>query len=347
MKKSEINSIEVAQLAGVSRSTVSRVVNNYANVPIETKEKVMKAIKELNYFPNVSAQMLAGKKSRTIGLFMVSSGEVSVDVLTNMMIVSVIEKASDYDYYVLTYIIRDTTDKATINNVKEIFYQRRIDGGIFIGTEHYEPFVEELIQEGFIIGVFDQEHPESTTGNRIVANFNNELGMKQATDYLIGLGHREIGVINGNIKRLSGERKYEGFMQAMELNSLVVNPSWVVAADFTDEAGYKAMKQLLEHEEPLPTAFIAANDSIAFGAIRALREQNIQVPEDISVIGFDDHVLSEKHSPPLTTVKVDFKRLFKDLLTVLIAKIEKPTDDIRQVSVDCSLIIRESCLPKE
>lgn len=347
MKKSEINSIEVARLAGVSRSTVSRVVNNYPNVPPETKEKVMKAIKELNYFPNVSAQMLAGKKSRTIGLFMVSSGEVSVDVLTNMMIVSVIENASDYDYYVLTYIIRDSTDIDIINNVKEIFYQRRIDGGIFIGTEHYEPFVEELIQEGFIIGVFDQEHPKHTTGNRIVANFNNESGMKQAIAYLVGLGHREIGAINGNVKRLSGERKYEGFLQAMELNSLPINPSWVVAADFTEEAGYNAAKQFLESEEPLPSALVAANDSIAFGAIRAFRERNIHVPADISVIGFDDHVLSEKHSPPLTTVKVDFKRLFKDLMSVLIAKIEKPTDDIRQVSVDCSLIIRDSCLRKE
>jgi len=347
LKKNEINSIEVARLAGVSRSTVSRVVNNYPNVPIETKEKVMKAIKELNYFPNVSAQMLAGKKSRTIGLFMVSSGEVSVDVLTNMMIVSVIENASDYDYYVLTYIIRDTTDVDIINNVKEIFYQRRIDGGIFIGTEHYEPFVEELIQEGFIIGVFDQEHPEQTSGNRIVANFNNESGMKQAIAYLVGLGHREIGVINGNVKRLSGERKYEGFTQAMELNSLPMNPSWILPADFTEEAGYSSVKRYLERQEPLPTAFVAANDSIAFGAIRAIREQGLQVPADISVIGFDDHVLSEKHSPPLTTVKVDFKRLFKDLMSVLITKIEKPSDDIRQVSVDSSLIIRDSCMRKE
>jgi len=347
LKKSEINSIEVARLAGVSRSTVSRVVNNYPNVPLETKEKVMKAIKELNYFPNVSAQMLAGKKSRTIGLFMVSSGEVSVDVLTNMMLVSVIENASDYDYYVLTYIIRDTTDTDIINNVKEIFYQRRIDGGIFIGTDHYEPFVEELIQEGFIIGVFDQEHPEHTSGNRIVANFNNESGMKQAIAYLVGLGHREIGVINGNVKRLSGARKYEGFRQAMDIHSLPINPSWVVAADFTEEAGYAATKQLLENKVSLPTAFVAANDSIAFGAIRAFREQGIQVPGDISIIGFDDHVLSEKHSPPLTTVKVDFKRLFKDLLSILIAKIEKPSDDIRQASVDCSLIIRETCLREE
>lgn len=344
MKKSEINSIEVAQLAGVSRSTVSRVVNNYPNVPSETKEKVMKAIKELNYFPNVSAQILAGKKSRTIGLFMVSSGEVSVDVLTNMMIVNVIENASEYDYYVLTYIIRDSSDEETIKNVKEIFYQRRIDGGIFIGTAHYEPFVEELIQEGFMIGVFDQEHPEQTTGNRIVANFNNESGMKQAIAYLVGLGHRDIGTINGDIRRLSGARKYEGFLQSMELNHLDVNNKWILPADFTEDAGYAAMKQFLEAQEPLPTAFVAANDSIAFGAVRAIREHGLHVPNDISIIGFDDHVLSEKHSPPLTTVKVDFKRLFKDLISVLIAKIEKPSEDIREISVDCSLIIRDSCI---
>lgn len=343
MKKSEINSIEVAQRAGVSRSTVSRVVNNYANVPPETKEKVMKAIKELNYFPNASAQMLAGKKSRTIGLFMVSSGEISVDVLTNMMIVSVIENASNLGYYVLTYIIRDKHDQAAINNVREIFYQRRIDGGIFIGTDSYEPFVEELIAEGFTVGVFDQEHTEQATGNRIVANFNNVSGMNQAINHLVGLGHHNIGIINGDRRRLSGQRKYEGFLQAMELNGLVVQEQWVLPADFTEDAGYQAMRTYLQQSRPLPTAFVAANDSIAFGAMRALREQNLQVPQQLSIIGFDDHVLSEKHSPPLTTVKIDFKQLFKDMMAILIAKIEKPDDELREVSVDCSLMIRSSC----
>jgi len=343
LKKTEINSTEVARLAGVSRSTVSRVINNYANVPQKTKDKVMSAIKELNYFPNASAQMLAGKKSRTIGLFMVSSGEIAVDVLTNMMIVSVIESASDLNYYVLTFIIRDVADEATINNVREVFYQRRIDGGIFIGTKHEEPFVEELIAQGFIVGVFDQEHTNEAVPNRVVANFNNDSGMKQAIAYLLGLGHRHIGMINGDRSRLSGLKKYEGFYEAMNQQGLDINSAWVLDGDFTEQAGYEAIKKLLHSAQQLPTALIAANDSVAFGAIRALREHGLNVPEHMSIIGFDDHVLSERHNPPLTTVRVDFKQLFKELMQVVIKQIEEQSDTIREIKYDCTLIIRESC----
>lgn len=348
MKKTEINSNEVARLAGVSRSTVSRVINNYSNVPPKTREKVMKAIKELNYFPNVSAQMLAGKRSRTIGLFMVSSGEIAVDVLTNMMIVSVMESASDLNYYVLTYIIRDIDDDNTINNVREMFYQRRIDAGIFIGTRSDEKLVEELVAQGFIVGVFDQEHPAEQKPNRIVANFNNESGMKQAVAYLLGLGHRAIGIINGDLQRLSGMKKYEGFYNAMQQQGLAVNENWVLAGDFNEQAGYDAMKAFLQSAQELPpqqlpTAWVAANDSIAFGAIRALREQELLVPEHVSIIGFDDHVLSERHNPPLTTVRVDFKQLFKDLLQMVIRQIEEQGDHAREVAYDCTLVIRQSC----
>lgn len=339
----EINSNEVARLAGVSRSTVSRVINNYPNVPPKTRERVMKAIKELNYFPNVSAQMLAGKKSRTIGLFMVSSGEIAVDVLTNMMIVSVMEAASDLNYYVLTYIIRNINEESTINNVREMFYQRRIDGGIFIGTKSDEKLVEELVEQGFIVGIFDQEHSAERRPNRIVANFNNESGMKQAIAYLLGLGHRNIGIINGDLQRLSGLKKLEGFHTAMKQQELSVREQWVLRGDFNEQAGYESMQQFLRSAESFPSAWIAANDSIAFGAIRALREHGFDVPQHMSIIGFDDHVMSEKHNPPLTTVRVNFKQLFKDLMNMVVQQIEEANEYVKEVSYDCTLVIRQSC----
>jgi LacI family transcriptional regulator len=338
-----MNSFEIARLAGVSRSTVSRVINNYANVPIETREKVMKVIQQYNYFPNVSAQVLAGKRARTIGLFMIEPGNVSSDILTNMLIVSVIEHASSYDYYVLTYIIRDTSNTETIKNVKEIFFQRRIDGGIFIGAANHEPFIEELISEGFMVGVVDQEQPDHQESNRIVANFNNDSGMKQAVAYLAGLGHTRIGVINGNMKRLSGQTKYEGFLKAMQMCALHVNQAWVLPGDFHENGGYEAICDLLRTKSDLPTAIIAANDSVAFGAIRGLKENGLQVPDDVSIIGFDDHAMSEKHHPALTTIRVDFSDMLKQLTSILIAKIEKATADIRQITLDCSLVVRDSC----
>ncbi|WP_083681815.1 LacI family DNA-binding transcriptional regulator [Paenibacillus sp. FSL A5-0031] len=343
MKKADINSVEVARLAGVSRSTVSRVINNYSNVPTQTREKVMKVIQQYNYFPNVSAQVLAGKRARTIGLFLIAPGHVSSDILTNMLIVSVIEDASAYGYYVLTHIIRDTNDTETMKNVKEIFFQRRIDGGIFIGAATHEPIIEELIEEGFIVGVVDQEQPEHPQSNRIVSNFNNDSGMKQAVAYLVGLGHTKIGVINGDMKRLSGPAKYEGFVKAMQLCGLQVNLDWVIQGSFHEESGYEAIHTFLNTKSELPTAIIAANDSVAFGAIRALKKQGLQVPADMSMIGFDDHALSEKHHPALTTIRIDFSGMLGQLTSMLIDRIEQQEASVKQITLDCSLVVRDSC----
>src|SRR5690554_4316811 len=182
MKKKEINSTEIAKLAGVSRSTVSRVVNDYPNVPEKTKEKIMKLIQQHNYYPNLSAQVLAGKRTRTIGLFLIDAGQVSTDMISNLLIARVIETASSFGYYVLTHIIRNTADEEAIRSVIESFYQKRIDGGIFIGAANYEPFLEQLIAEGFNVAIVDQDLPGEGhhESNRIIINFDNESGIEQA-----------------------------------------------------------------------------------------------------------------------------------------------------------------------
>jgi LacI family transcriptional regulator len=259
-----------------------------------------------------------------------------------MLIVSVIEHASSYGYYVLTHIIRDTNDQETIKNVKEIFFQRRIEGGIFIGSAIKEPFIEKLIEEGFIVGVVDQEM-DHLQPNRIVSNFNNDSGMKQAVDYLRELGHTQIGVINGDLNRLSGSTKYEGFLKAMKFCGLPVNPDWVLDGNFHESSGYNAISSLLLKKDGRPTAIIAANDSVAFGAIRALKENGLRVPEDMSIIGFDNHALSEKHHPALTTIHVGFSDMLKQLTAILINKIEQGSVEASQITVDCTLIVRDSC----
>jgi LacI family transcriptional regulator len=344
LKKADINSVEIARLAGVSRSTVSRVINKYSNVPAETRDKVMKVIQQYNYFPNVSAQVLAGKRTRTIGLFLIEpGGQVSSDFLTNMLIVSVIENASAHGYYVLTHIIRNPQDSETMMNVKEIFFQRRIEGGIFIGAANHEPLIEELIGEGFKVGIVDQDLPGRTEPNRIVANFDNENGMLLAVNYLVSLGHKHIGAINGDMKRQSGPSKYQGYLNAMAANHLDVNMDWVMPGDFHESSGYQAIHTLLKNAAKLPTAIIAANDSVAFGAIRALKENGLRVPEDISIIGFDDHALSRMHHPALTTIKVDFVVMLRHLTITLIEKIENGPGEFEPYMLGSSLIIRESC----
>ena len=343
MRNSDINSEEIARLAGVSRSTVSRVINNYANVPPETREKVMKVIEQYHYVPNLSAQVLAGKKTRTIGLFMIEAGHVSSDMLTNMLLASVIENASASGYYVLTYIIRNTKDENSTREIKEIFYQRRIDGAIFIGAANEEPLVEELISEGYIVGVMDQHLPGREESNRVIVNFDNAHGMMLAVGYLAELNHREIGIVNGDMNRYSGTDKYEGFLAAMKHYGIPVREKWVLTGGFHEQNGYDAIHAYLDAGGRLPTAMIMANDSVAFGAIRALRERELSVPENLSIVGFDDHVLSARFQPALTTVKVDFDGMMKRLTQAVIRQIEGDEDRAIDQASASRLVVRDSC----
>ncbi len=339
-----INATEIARIAGVSRSTVSRVINNYANVPPETRKKVMEIIDQHRYVPNLSAQVLAGKKTKTIGLFMIEKGHVAGDFISNMLLASVIESASAHGYFVLTHIIRGRCDSDSIRGVKDIFYQRRIDGGLFIGAADDEPFIEELVSEGFWVASVDQSFEgREEQPNRMVGDLNNERAMKQAVSHLAALNHREIGHIGGDLTRHSGMAKLEGFRKAMSECGLSVSEDWILPGGFHEEIGYGAMKNFLASGNRLPTAIVMANDSVAFGAIRALREHGLDVPRDISIIGLDDHALSARFQPALTTLRVDFDGMLEGLTTSLIRHIEEKEVGAEKVTADVHLIARDSC----
>lgn len=339
----EINSTEIAKLAGVSRSTVSRVINNYANVPEMTKQKVLKVIEQYNYYPNLSAQVLAGKRTRTIGLFMIDSGRVSGDSISSLLLARIIESASSHGYYVLTHIVHDLAEQDEARTIKESFYQRRIDGGIFIGAANYEPLIEELIAEGFMVAIVDQNLPGHEEPNRIVFNFDNETGVGQAIDYLVSLGHKQIGMINGDMNRYSGPSKLRGFQHAMSRHQLPIVQQWMLPGNFNEASGYKAIKDFINTKTELPTAIFAANDSVAFGAMRALKESGIRVPKEVSIVGFDDHILSVHYRPALTTIRVDFADMMDKLTKTLISSIENGAGSYSPVAVSTELIVRDSC----
>ncbi|TXK81036.1 LacI family transcriptional regulator [Paenibacillus sp. N3.4] len=343
MKKTETSSEEIAKLAGVSRSTVSRVINNYSNVPEKTRAKVMEVIQANNYYPNLSAQVLAGKKTRTIGLFFIESGHVAGDSLNNLMITSIIDYASSFGYYVLTSIIRNSEDPKQVLSMKEPFYQRRIDGGIFIGAANHEPFIEELVAEGFMVAVVDQLLEGHEEPNRIVVNFDYDHSLHAAVDYLVGLNHRQIGIINGDMKRYAGPAKYQAFAKAMSRHQLSIDERWMLQGDLNEVSGYEAGGRLIASTKELPTALIAANDSVAFGVIRALQEQGVRVPEDISVIGFDDHMLSARFQPSLTTFRMDFDAMMLKLTKLLIAHIENGAEAFSKIMIQSHFIERSSC----
>lgn len=191
--------------------------------------------------------------------------------------------------------------------------------------------------------IVDQHLPGRTEPNRMVFNFDNETGVGQAIDYLAGLGHTRIGMINGDMQRYSGPSKWNGFKAAMARHGLPVVPQWTLPGDFNEASGFKAMKELLESGAELPTAIFAANDSVAFGVIRALQQTGLRVPDDLSVVGFDDHALSAHFNPGLTTIRVDFACMMDKLTRALISSIENGAEPFGTVEVSTELIVRASC----
>lgn len=340
MKK--LNSAEIAKLAGVSRSTVSRVVNGYSNVPDETRERVMKIINEHEYYPLLSGQLLAGKKTGTLGFFWIASGTIANDIQCSAFFVHVTEIAAELGYLVLTCIVKNLRDEENINWIKRIFMQGRVDAGIFIGVNNNEPLIEELISRGKIVGIFDHYRPERNEPNRISVNFEVETGEK-VIDYVCGLGHEKIAVIDGNMNRFSCAKRHEGFIKGLQAHNIEIRREWMYYGDVTEWGGYDAAKELLSNCTEYPTMICANNDAAAFGVYKALEEANILIPDRISVIGIDGHEGAKLVTPRLTSFAFDFEKIFFSLVSRTIAAVEQKQNVPSTEFFPSRLVERESC----
>jgi LacI family transcriptional regulator len=341
MKK--ITSNDIAKLAGVSRSTVSRVINGYSNVPPETRKAVMKVIKENHYYPQLSGQLLSGKQTKTIGFFWAAYETIAISPLSSSYFVNIIEAASSRGYLVLTCIMNNFTDKENANYIRKIFMEGRIDAGIFVGADNNNPLIEELVGLGKIVGLFDYYREGENIPNRITVNFERSSG-ERAIDYLYKLGHRKIGIIDGNMRRISSTQRHESYLRGMIKYNLTLENKWLCYGGITEASGYESAKTLLENSHgDYPTAICATNDAVAFGVYKACKEMGLRIPEDISIVGNDGDINGEHSNPPLTTVSFDFKMMFNSLVSRVIDTINKIEDVETDVFIPGTFIERESC----
>jgi len=340
----KLTSLEIAKMAGVSRSTISRVINGYSNVPKETHDRVMAVIREHDYYPHLSGQLLVGKKTKTIGLFWIGNyGSIISDNLSSSYLVHVIEAAGRLGHLTLTCILENLSDAANVNWVKMAFIQGRIDAGIFIGVNNDEPLIEELISGGHIVGIFDHYHPNKQEPNRISVNFEKDTGCMIAK-YLYDMGHRRVAFLHGDDNRYSSVARKEGFLRTMEKQGIRIKPEWLCLGGIEQLQGYAAASDMIRKAvkaKDLPTAIFANNDSVAFGVYEALRDANISIPEQISVIGIDGH--SHMVYPALTTYAFDYNDVFTSLVARTIAAVDGVEDNPTTEFVDGQLIERDSC----
>jgi|LSQX01.2.fsa_nt_gb LacI family transcriptional regulator len=349
-----MNSNEIAKIVGVSRSTVSRVINNYPDIPPATREKVLKAIKEYNYYPNASARRLAGMKNSTLGIFIVDikDNEKPHHVIINNedllydnsyfspFINAFIDQANKMHYYVLVSTVYSSEE---LWKIQSAFYEKRIDGGVVIGSNEDDfSRILKAIKKNFVLAAVDINVTEHNKNKAIYINIDNYTGAYDATKYLIELGHKNIGIVTGDLNKLSGKIRFESFKDALSGSCIPLNEDFIAYGDFTEYSGYTAMKKILMSKYK-PTAVLVCNDTMTIGAYKAIAEAGLSIPEDISVIGFDNTQSSQHMSPPLTTVNVSLAEAARNCVEVIARSIENDRLEAEERIIGTKIIKRNSC----
>ena len=282
----KVDSVKVAEIAGVSRSTVSRVVNNYSNVPEETRLKVLKVIDELGYIPNTSAQVLAGKKSKTIGLFIYGDNNDKTKILDSGLsfgyyldlINRVLKESLKYEYQLLVDVLNDSD----FYKIESAFKNRSIAGSIMVGFKEGDKKLESLLKKYSPQVLVDYSKEQKYFDKDIFyINTKDFEGAKEATKHLISLGKKDILHISGDSTKLSGKERENGYVAAMIENSLEPR---VFKGEYSDITTKSVIENILNENVKFDAIF-SANDNMAYVIKDALDNRNLK---DIEIIGFDN-----------------------------------------------------------
>jgi DNA-binding LacI/PurR family transcriptional regulator len=335
----------IAKKAGVSRATVSRVINNFPGIKEETRKRVEDVIREVNYIPSAAARSLVRRRSNIIGALIYN---ITQPFWGNY--ISGIEDGvapTDYGLFFANSKKHQTFwdyQKAYKGNLKNLV-SHGVDGVIMTLLNDLEKEDIDFLESVNIPYIVMQNCLDDT---RIVSvNVDNVQGGYDATNYLIGLGHQSIGHITGLLTSGIGKARLQGFSQAMEQAGLQVSPDNIVNGGHSFKDGYWGMKQLMTHTTP-PTAVFFASDESAFGGIYAAREMNIRVPEDVSVIGFDgirdtfDHAA---YLPILTTMEQPTHEMGKIAAEIMVAWLEGQRPELATITMKATLAEGKTCLP--
>jgi LacI family transcriptional regulator len=326
---------DIARKCGVSRSTVSRVINREANVSPDTRQRVEEMIAQINFQPNLAARGLAAGKTRVLGV-VIPMGVTAIftDPFFPSLIQGVSITCNAADYSVMLWLDDPEYERRT---VRQILYNGLVDGVIIASNMMDDPIVLAL-GEGKLPYVMVGRSPGNKKVNFV--DVDNYGGARKAVRHLLDLGRRRIAHIAGPHNLIAGLDRYQGYLSGLYEGGIFPDPALVVEGDFTDLSGYSAVQRLLPHH---PDAIFTASDAMANGALRALLEAGVRVPQDISLVGFDDIPFASRTFPPLTTVRQPIQRIGSLAAETLIEVIEHPQDQPRQVILPTDLIVRGSC----
>ena len=322
-------------MAGLSKATVSRTIHAPHLVRPETRDRVMKIIEKNGYVYDAVAGDLSRKQTSVLGL-VIPTIRSSIFAMST---IGIQEAAQAEGFAVL--IANSGFDPVAEAGMIRLLQQRRVAGVILTGLEPaLTPVLQEVTNRGVPCVVTWQSVAEENVSS---VGFDNFKAAYQATDYLLSLKHRRIGLICGPKRRVGRvQQRHDGYQAALEPRGIPYDPILIVEREYSPMEGKEAMRRLLSLPEP-PTAVFAASDVLAMGALASAREQGVRVPEDVSVVGFDDIDFAAYCNPPLTTVRVPAYEMGQLAVKVLVNLIRGRETSPQRYLLDTDLIVRGSC----
>ncbi|EGR0195981.1 substrate-binding domain-containing protein [Vibrio alginolyticus] len=325
---------DIAKLAGVSTSTVSHVINKTRFVSEEISERVNNAAKELNYYaPSALARSLKVNRTKTIGMLVTTS--------TNPFFGEVVKgvERSCYQKGYSLILCNTEGDNERMRQSINTLLQKRVDGLILMCSSLEGERIDVFERYPDIPVVVMDWGPMLFTSDKI--QDNSLRGGYLAAKYLIDCGHTEIGCITGPLIKHQAQMRYEGYKRAMNEAGLEFNANWIIESDFECEGGYQAFKKMAQRGA-LPSSIFVSNDMMAMGVINAANELGIKVPDDLSIIGYDDIHIAKFMSPSLTTIHQPKYRLGQAAVETLVRKLDEKSTEAQVVQLEPTLVERKS-----
>jgi LacI family transcriptional regulator len=329
---------EVAQLAGVSRSTVSRVINEHPSVRPETREQVWQAVRKSSYQPHAVARSLATNRTQIIGMVIPEAvTTLFTDPFFPLLLRGATEACNTHRYQLLLSLFDDPDGQEEM--YRRVLRSGYLDGVILASASLDDPLITDLLRDG-IPFVSVGRHPNERVH---YVDVDNVAGARMAVEHLIRQGHQRIATITGRLDMTAGQDRLEGYRQALKAHRIPVEEELIAEGDFTESSGMVAMQQLLSNS---PSAVFVASDMTAIGALKALRQTGRQAPQDVALVGFDDIPIVSAIEPALTTVRQPIERMGSMAVEVLLSVLEGSLEEeapAQRIILPTELVIRASC----
>ena len=334
----KVTIVEVAERAGVSLGTVSRVMNNDSHVAPETRERVSAVMREMGYVANRQARGLKGSRTHVIGVLAPDLGTGYIGEILH----GIDAELGLHQFDLMLF----TTHRTAIKEANYVanMVQGMVDGLLVVLPRNPADYTGTLTGRNFPFVLIDHQG----TGNPCPAvGATNWQGGYNATEYLIKLGHKRIGFITGSMDLGAAIDRLDGYKSALRVHHISIDPQLIYEGTFFQPDGYAGGSALMDLDSP-PTAIFASNDVMAMGVMDAIRERGLRVPEDVSIIGFDDIPQAALVRPALTTVRQPLEEMGRLATQMLIDQLKNPEKEIGRIELPTQLIIRDSTLsPKD